>query len=306
MKWHLSVPATSANLGPGFDMLGLALDLRLTLKAEVASTYQLELSGYGAEQYPKDASNLVIQAYEYACRTHAWPITNLALKITNPIPVSSGLGSSASAIAIGLALAREVHQQPWDRHQMVREATAIEGHPDNVAPAILGGLIRCDSNGLQTQTHRCQLSPNILVLAATPDEQANTQAMRKILPLPHSPECLRNQNRQVSTLLKGLAEADPEALAISTHDQMHQPYRLALLPKARQLFQLFQSLNAFAGTYLSGSGPTVAGWVLHGKNPSLEVTQQLQQMGLVADVRLLRPDQDGVRREATERVLTSV
>lgn len=302
MKWHISAPATTANLGPGYDLLGLALDLRLQLKAEPASSFSLELSGYGHDIYPTNQNNLVLQAYQKACIGNGWPVHPVKVSIHNPIPISSGLGSSAAAIVIGLTLAREVHDRPWDRNQMLTEAIAIEGHPDNVAPAILGGLIYCQNNHSNIIPHRCAVSQDIKVLTATPEEHANTADMRKLVPKPTSGQ-LAAQKTHVRQLLQALEKGSPKDIEANCHDSLHQPYRLPHLPKAQAVFNLFSNHSQFSGAYLSGSGPTVAGWVLHQPDPSQTITAALENMGLKADLRYLRPDLDGVRRENSHQII---
>lgn len=298
--WQLSVPATIANLGPGFDRLGMALNLRLHLQAKPHSEFQLSLSGYGSDIFPTDASNLMVRAYEHACRANEREPIPLALEIHNPIPIRSGMGSSAAAIVIAVALAREVHQMPWERQQMLREAVEIEGHPDNVAPALLGGLICCDHEGDQVQANRQLLAHSIHVITAKPPEQALTKLMREILPNPQPQALLASHQIMVQKLLQALAGADPEGLKISSLDQLHQPYRLASLPQAKALFEIFNQDPKLNGAFLCGSGPTVGAWVIGPKDPTQQLARQLQDHQITADLRFLRPDQDGVRREGTQ------
>ena len=300
MRWHLSVPATSANLGPGFDMLGLALDFRLSLRAGPSSAFKLTLRGEGAGTLPGNEDNLLAASYRHACIANGWPVMPLRIEIDNPIPISSGLGSSAAAICIGLALAREVHGKPWDRDRMLEEAIHIEGHADNVAPALLGGLICCEWNAGVFHPRRMPISPHIRILAATPQEQANTKAMRGILPNPQPPGLVEHHRALAYRLLEALAHAKAEGLQISCQDRLHQPHRLARLPKANAIFEIFKNHETLAGAYLSGSGPTIGGWVLGNGDPTKHLAQALRQSGINTTLRLLRLDQDGVRREGTQ------
>jgi len=302
-RWHLSVPATSANLGPGFDMLGLALDLRLALKADPSEAFELDLHGEGSGELPDNEENLLVATYKFACERHGWPITPLAIHIDNPIPISSGLGSSAAVIGLGLALAREVHGQPWDRDDMLEEAIEIEGHPDNVAPALLGGLICCERKGGAFQPRRMPISPVIRVLAATPPELSNTSAMRDILPNPQPPNLVASHRDMAYRLLEALAEGKSEGLKLSGEDLLHQPHRLARLPMANTIFKIFRAHPALAGAYLSGSGPTVAGWVMGDNDPTRDLHAALSEARVNANLKFLRLDQDGVRREETQRLV---
>ena len=261
-NFRVSAPATSGNLGPGFDELGLAYDLRLEVVAKRAKHFEAQTVGEGAEDLPTDGSNLILASYREMCSALNLSAPPLSIEVRNPIPICGGLGSSATALVCGMALAYRVHGREVDRESIFQRAAAAEGHPDNVAPSVFGGLNRCGGQAWHFTSARMAIHPGIRVLLVTPDAKADTATMREALPCAWSEEDRHANKALTEKLVKGLADGKPEGLACSQRDRMHQPYRFPLQPKSECIFKYLCDHPDVAGSFLSGSGPTVAGWLL--------------------------------------------
>ncbi len=289
---QIRVPATSANLGPGFDRFGLAHQLYLELVAEPADDWSVAVSGEGAGLLAGDASNLIVKACLRGWSQLGRTTAPFRLQVRNSIPVSRGLGSSATAIVAGLALAHVSSGRMLERELLFQQAAAMEGHPDNVAPAIFGGLCDCATTATGFSWRQAELDPRIRVLAVIPGTSASTEKMRGILPLSYPTEVLQANEAACQRLLVGLATAAPEGLRASEADQLHQPYRFGAMPICAQIYDFLRAHPKLAGAFLSGSGATVAAWVLE-SDPSESVRAQLADQGIDATVRLLEPDRLG-------------
>lgn len=293
----LSVPATSANLGPGYDILGLALNLRMMVAATPAAYWSVTVTGHGAAQLPTGADNLIVQAALRGFAALGADPTPYALAVDNPIPVSRGMGSSATAIVTGLALAQVSARGAVERDQLFQEAARMESHPDNVAPAVYGGLCRCWTKDGVFGAEPRPLHPDLSVLLVVPDQTASTAKMRDILPKSYPDAVLAANRRDCDLLLEGLAAGDPAGLRLSEHDRLHQPYRLEAQPVSHAAFKLLAAQPDICGAFLSGSGATVAGWVL-GTPPVDAVRDALTRAGIEATVAAVAPDRKGFVWEA--------
>ncbi len=293
MSLSVSVPATTANLGPGYDQLGLALELRLRAEALPADNWSVVTTGKGADYLEQDGGNLIARANERYCQRQDKPTRPLAVQVANPIPLGRGLGSSAAAIVAGMALA-QLTTGAIDHDTLFREAAAMEGHPDNIAAAVYGGLQVVDQ-GTPLQTRRRPLAHNIKLLLVVPEQVKSTDELRAVVPAEMSPEDEEVTAAAYRAVLFGLGSGDPVKLARSAEDRRHQPYRLKALPESARIFHLLQQQAHIAGVYLSGAGTTVAGWVVDGSDPGQAVTRVLADRGIAATVRLVRPDWVGVR-----------
>lgn len=255
MKVKVTVPATTANLGPGFDCLGLALDLTNTVEMEMAAQNVLAITaeGEGAADLPRDASNLVIQAAHLLFDVVGQRPSGLRLHCHNQIPVGSGLGSSAAAILGGMLAANGVLGNPLTRAEVLQLAIAYEGHPDNVAPAMLGGLVLGVQDGASWQLESVSVPPLQLVYVL-PDFAFPTTAARQALPtaVPLS-DAIFNAGR-VALLVRALASGDFTKLGVAMQDRLHQPYRIPLVPGLAAAMAAACDAGA-AGVAISGAGP---------------------------------------------------
>jgi homoserine kinase len=254
------VPATSANLGPGFDALGLALRLHNTLSIAPAATPEIEIEGEGEETLPRDPSHLAYRAaLAVAARaeeSRGTPtVEAFRLVQHNVIPVGRGLGSSAAAIVGGAVAANALLGNPLDRQAVLDLAADMEGHPDNVAPALLGGLVVCTRGAGGVRWMRLA-PPSLKVVLAVPDYAVSTEEARRRLParVPF-PDAVFNVTR-AALLVAALTGGRPDLLDEATQDRLHQPYREHLVPGLAEVFAAARRAGAY-GAALSGSGPAV-------------------------------------------------
>ena len=265
----VDVPASSANLGPGFDAFGLALTLRDELIAtEIPSGLEIEVAGEGADSVPRGPEHLVVRAMEAAFAHVGARPTGIRLTCTNAIPHARGLGSSSAAIVGGLALGGHLVGQPLDERDLLVLATRLEGHPDNVAAAIHGGFTIAWSEPTGPQVLR--LDVNVPVTLLVPPSPVSTDMARRLLParVPHA-DAASNAGR--AALLVAALQGRPELLMAATEDLIHQPYRAEAMPQSYELVQELRAVDVPA--VISGAGPTVLafarelpvpdGWVAH-------------------------------------------
>jgi homoserine kinase len=256
---EVSVPATSANLGPGFDSLGLALDLRDVLRGEVLGESGLEVSvsGMGAEDVPLDETHLVFEAMREAFTEMGCEVPGIRLHCENRIPHSRGLGSSSAAIVGGICLARGMvagGSLLMDDDAVFGLAARLEGHPDNVAPAFYGGftIARCDEGRFQAVS--LSVDPRVEVVVMVPPSPVPTATARGLLPeqVPHA-HAAAGAGR--TALLVVALTGRPELLLPATVDYLHQSYRESAMPETISLVSRLRGDGIAA--VVSGAGPTV-------------------------------------------------
>ncbi|OFS21819.1 homoserine kinase [Corynebacterium sp. HMSC04H06] len=265
-KAIVKVPSSSANLGPGYDTLGLAVTLYDTVEVEVTeSGLEVVIFGEGEEDLPRDGSHLVVKALRSGLNAADVEAPGLRVVCTNAIPQSRGLGSSAAAAVAGVAAANGLAGFPLDEDQVVQLSSAFEGHPDNAAASVLGQMVvswttvPVDGRSLPEYRARClPVHPDIRATALVPDFHASTQAVRRVLPshVTHS-DAAFNVSRtavQVAALTN-----HPDLLLEGTRDRLHQPYRADVLPVTAEWVNRLR--NRGFPAYLSGAGPTIM--VLH-------------------------------------------
>ncbi|MDQ6527435.1 homoserine kinase [Nocardioides sp. LHD-245] len=256
---RVRVPATSANLGPGFDTLGLALDLHDRLEAEVtAGGLVVEVQGYGEGEVPLDERHLVVRAMRATFERLGKQPPGLRLSCTNVIPHARGLGSSSAAIVAGVWLARELvagGRLLLDDAALLDLAARLEGHPDNVAPALLGGFVISgqDTDGPFWAVPG-SVDPRVGVVVFVPTTPVETEAARGLLPavVPHG-DAAANAGR--AALLVAALSSRPEELLRATEDRLHQDYRRPAMPASLALVEALRADGVPA--VISGAGPTV-------------------------------------------------
>lgn len=257
MKVTAKIPATSANLGPGFDTLGMALSLYDEYSAEtVGSKLEIEIIGEGQKDAPRDENNLVFRAIKVVFDSLGKKVPALKLVCHNNIPHGRGMGSSGAAVAGGVMIAAGLldGEKHFSEQELLEFATELEGHPDNVAPALFGGLTVAwmDEGGphhKKLTTHR-GLSPLVLV----PSNQMSTSLARSLQPqsVPHT-DAVFNVSR--SALLVAALTQSPELLMAATEDRLHQNYRASAMPQTSELIAALRSKGHPA--VVSGAGPSV-------------------------------------------------
>lgn len=252
----VSVPATSANLGPGFDSLGVALELRNTVRAEPAARVEVVVEGEGAGRLPTGPENRVYQALARAFAARGRPAPALRLVCVNRIPLARGLGSSAAAAVAGLALGNRLLGDPLSADELLALATEIEGHPDNVTPCLLGGLRAMATENGRVLHCAVPTPAELAAVAFIPDFQLDTARARAVLPtrVPFG-DAVWNVSR-TGLLVAALAAGRLDLLRAATADRLHQPYRQTLFPALPALVGAALEAGAL-GAFLSGAGPTV-------------------------------------------------
>jgi homoserine kinase len=246
----VEVPASSANLGPGFDALAVALDLRLRVEAVPREERRVVAAGDGADELPAGDDNLIWRALVAFCAWAGVAVPDVSLRSHNAIPLERGLGSSAAAAVAGVVLARALTGAPAADGDLTALAADLEGHPDNAAAAVLGGLVVA----LDGRARRLTPTPALRPVVCVPTARQSTEAARGLLPAAVPlPDAAANAAR-AALVVAGLAGAlalDPAAMT----DVLHEPVRLAAMPATGRLVRALRDEGVAA--CLSGSGPTV-------------------------------------------------
>ncbi|MGH2620354.1 MAG: homoserine kinase [Anaerolineales bacterium] len=291
-RFLVRVPASSANLGPGFDSVALALDLVNELEVEVTSAgLELTVEGEGQAALPRDASNLIVRAALRLFRELGAKPPGLRLRSTNRIPLGSGLGSSAAAIVAGLLTADAVVGAGLARDELLKLACDLEGHLDNPAASIYGGLVLVGEGPLVCQVPIGDLQVAVVV----PDLDLPTLQMRQALPrnIPLV-DAVFNLGR-VTMLVEALRRADYELLSRAMEDRLHQPYRTPSIPGYEAARAAALEAGA-AGVALSGAGPGLIAFASHGLAHIAEaMVQGFHSHGLSAQRFVLSPALEGAR-----------
>ena len=254
MKVKVSVPATSANVGAGFDAVGLALTLYNTVSFEENDF--LEISSADGVRVPRSENNLVYRSAKLLYQKAGRRMPGMRIVQTSAIPMARGLGSSSACIAAGLLGANSLLKEPFDRNELLNFAAEIEGHPDNVAPALLGGLTASVIQGGKVWSIKYDVEPSLCFAAVIPDYKLLTEAARAALPktIPHR-DAVYNLSR-AALLPAAFCSGRHDLLPIATGDCLHQPYRIPLMPGANEVFAAAENCGACA-VYVSGAGSTV-------------------------------------------------
>ena len=253
---RVKVPATSANLGPGFDCLGMALELYNSIALEPSESLRITVVGEGQEEIPCDETNLVYRSIVAGCEAMGQPVPPLHITTHNEIPLARGLGSSSAAIIGGLVAINEYIGGGLSREAVVKLATAIEGHPDNVAPAAWGGWVISVCYGDDVVCLPLRSPHGLKAVLFVPDFPMPTAEARAVLPGHVSREDAVFNSSRVALLVASLARGQYEHLRLVTQDRLHQPYREKIFPAMSDLFAAALKAGAL-GVFLSGAGSTV-------------------------------------------------
>ena len=259
------VAASSANLGPGFDSLGLALSLYDEIVVETTEAgLNVEVEGEGAGQVPLDSTHLVVRAVQHGLRAVGASVGGLNVRCRNAIPQSRGLGSSAAAVVGGLAavngLVAQTGSKPMSETDLIQRSSEFEGHPDNAAAAVLGGGVvswtSSGSTGPRYAGARLQIHPDIHLFSAIPEQRSLTAETRVLLPRSVSHGDARFNVSRAALLVVALTER-PDLLMDATEDVLHQPHRAMAMRASAEYLQILRRCNIAA--VLSGAGPAVLG-----------------------------------------------
>ena len=253
----VSVPATSANLGPGYDALGLALEIRDHVTAQFTDDKLITVvvTGEGAGKLPTDATHLVAKTIIDACKAFGTEVSGLRVECKNAIPQGRGLGSSAGAIVAGLVLASELTYARASEDELLQMANAIEGHPDNVAACLLGAMtIAWLEDDGKANSVSMNVHPDVSPVLGIPETELDTHKARGLIPesIPHI-DAAFNAGR--SALLVAAMIGDPDFLLEATEDKLHQPFRAQAYSESMALVEQLRAAEIAA--CISGAGPTV-------------------------------------------------
>ncbi len=298
----IRVPATTANLGPGFDCLGLALKLYLNLEIEeIEEGLVIEYQGEGAEKFSvkKKKDTIIWKSINLVLKRTYKDIHKKGLKIRafNEIPVTRGLGSSASAIIGGIMGAARLYNIDLTNQEMLELALSLEGHMDNIVPALIGGLTLAYKTGQEEIKWAGIKTPlDLRIVLAIPEFTLNTEKMRKVLPQKVAlPEAIFNLSR-ASLLVNALQNSDWEVLNEAMEDRLHQPYRKPFIPGIDDMFLKIKE-TGLAGVALSGSGPSVVSLTKKGREETISkiMKDAFLNAGITCRVLVLEADLDGTK-----------
>lgn len=253
---RLRLPATSANLGPGFDAVAIALDFYLEIEAQPAEDFRIEATGRDQERCARVEDNLILETYKALLAANGRAVTPLAIRMKNGIPLGMGCGSSAAGRLAAIALAVHFGQLGWSTDRILEEAYALEGHPDNVAACWLGGFVAAACEGRAVHVARVAPPPAWRALVALPAEPLSTTKARAVLPASYSLGDAVTNIQSASLLGLAFAQGRGDLLRLAMRDRIHQPYRAAICPLLPLLLPLVGQ-HGILGAALSGAGPAV-------------------------------------------------
>lgn len=284
----LRIPATSANLGPGFDSLGVALQLYATFHVELSDHFQIR----GCPPQYANEDNLFAKAYRFRMNQLGLKPDHFALTVDSEIPMARGLGSSAVFIVAGTVAAHVLHDIDFTLPEIVDAAAQFEGHADNVAPAVYGGLCATMIVDGEVLVQRYPIHPSIHFYVIIPDFELLTHLTRVALPEKYPFAEVVRSLAKVPFLLKGLENGDQRQIDASISDDIHQPYRYPLIHESDAVLALLKRFG-IASTYISGAGPTI-GILVNRPLDVVAIQTQLNTLRHRFELKRLRVDEDGL------------
>ncbi|MDE0960102.1 MAG: homoserine kinase [Planctomycetota bacterium] len=299
-RWRIHAPASSANLGPGFDVLGIAVNLGITVELQLNSGggFAIESHGPGSDTLPRDRTHLIARVAEEIAGD---ALDHAAMKIVSTIPMARGLGSSAAAHACGVAAGLVLRDNcAPDPAEVFQRLSVLEGHPDNAAACITGGF-QAGGFGEKGWTRSplfIESEPRLLALI--PAIPLPTQQAREALPDRYSRSAIISNLGAMATLISGLARGDWDAVDTGTNDQIHQPFRLPLIPGLSAALAALRQADGVRGGWLSGAGPTLAGFLPDpqtGTEVASVAVDALEAAGTACQICILEVDRSGLQVE---------
>ena len=251
-RFRVLVPAPSAHVGVGYDCLGLALDLTASFTFEVSDQLLID----GCQERFRGEDNLVWTSYLDTCRELYQRPHALHITIDSPVPLSGGLGSSSTCVVAGVVAAQVLHAGGFDADAALDFATRIEGHPDNVAPALMGGLVSSFVDEGRTRSLCFDIAPNLTFVAIAPPYEVRTAEARKVMPKEVSVQTAVWQMGHCVAVVDALRRGDAKLLSAAAKDRLHEPYRATLIPDYEPIRRTALAAGA-AAFLISGSGSTM-------------------------------------------------
>ena len=290
----IRVPATSANLGPGFDCLGLALNIWNEVSFEPADKLTYHVTGEGAEKLNKGSRNLLTKAFALVHEVCGKEMKGVKICAHNEIIMSSGLGSSAAAIVSGLFGANEMLGRQLSENELLKLANEMEGHPDNVAPALCGGLVASVMTGEEIISRRYEI-PEFTIVIVKPNADWPTRVARAVLPKSVSrADAVYNIGR-ATLVVEALRNGDLELLQKVMDDRIHQPYRLKHIAGG---MSAYKTAKRFGAAALSGAGPSIIAFVAPEKaeQTKAEIMWAFEERGIKTQGLITKPSRAGAHR----------
>ena len=296
MRVCVRVPATTANMGPGFDVIGMALTLYNEVEMEeISDGLVISMEGEGIGQIDLDEQNMVYQAaHELFARVGYQP-KGLRIHLKNHIPVTRGLGSSSAALVGGLVAANKISGNRLDQRALLELATEMEGHPDNVVPALLGGIVLSGKIRGQWRTIRIEPPAELRAVVAIPEFELSTKVAREVLPEQVSREDAIFTSSHVGVMVAALMQGELELFGACLEDRLHQPYREPLIPGMPDVIAGAEQAGAL-GVAISGAGPTMIAFT-DGRLPAVGEAMKHAFVAheIACRVQELEPDFQGVQ-----------
>jgi homoserine kinase len=255
-KIRLRLPATSANLGPGFDAAAVALDFFLEIEAEPAAEFSITATGRDREHCSRLENNLILEVYKNLLESNGRPVIPLAIHMANEIPLGMGCGSSAAGRLAAICLAVHYGRLEWSAERILEETVSLEGHPDNAAACWLGGFVTAAGEGRRVQVARVEPPAEWRAIVVLPAEPLATSEARAALPEMYSRTDVVANIQSVALLGLAFAQGRADLLRMAMRDRIHQPYRAPLCPLLPRLLPLAGEYGIL-GAALSGAGPSV-------------------------------------------------
>ncbi len=309
MKVSVKVPATSANIGPGFDCLGLALPIynTITIEETVLPGTGIEINLISEEEdinemifdnIPKDRNSIVYKAVELLYNSIGQVPSELKINIQSQIPITRGLGSSAAVIVGGLIAANKLLGSPADETALLSIATEVEGHPDNVAPAILGGFVLSSQEQDGSIVYQKLNWPEEWdITVCIPDFELSTNIARSVLPENVPLQDAVYNAKHLAMLIQAVNNKDEKLMKLALHDKLHQPYREKLVPGMHEIMDAFRHEDGIIGCVLSGAGPSML--VISHKYDLDKIKSTVREIwegqSIKTDIRTLRIEPNGAQ-----------
>lgn len=254
--FRMRLPATSANLGSGFDAAAIALNFFLEIEAEAALRFSISANGQNADLCSMVENNLILGIYQKILTENGKPVRPVAIRMNNQIPLGMGCGSSAAGRLAAIVMAVHFGELGWTPEQVLEEACALEGHPDNASACWLGGFVAAASEGRRVHVARAIPPQSWCAIVVLPPQSLATSKARAVLPTTYSCVDVVSNIQAVSLLGLAFAQSRGDLLRIAMRDRIHQPYRLEMCPMLPKLLPLAGS-SGILGVGLSGAGPAV-------------------------------------------------
>ena len=290
----VSVPATTANLGPGFDCLGMALDVWNTVTFTTGGS-GFSIAGQGSDDLPVGQGNYISSAFSVPFAMTGEPVAEVGIVCRNSIPVGRGLGSSSAAVVAGVLAGNELCGSPFSREELLAMAADVEGHPDNVASAVLGGLqiVVNGSDGIIASS--VPLPRGLDAVLFVPDQPVVTEEARSLLPREIDREDAVFNIGRVGLLVNALATGDLSLLRTATEDRLHQQAREKVFPAMKNILRAALDAGAL-GAFLSGSGSSVLAFADSRRMTiGYEMAEAASKSGVSGEFRVTRPSTEGAR-----------